>query len=242
MPSAYRSEKQVIYYSKTDVQSVFCLIPLKITQFKWVIMKAVDPETGKTYFFIDKCLPFGASISCALFQQFSDTLHFVFKYSIGNLDITINYLDDFLLITLCRMQCNQNMAKFLALCEKIGCPLAKEKTVFATIMMVFLGMLMDGVSHCICIPIEKKQKALNQIRSILSKRKATVQDIQKLTGYLNFLNRAIVPGRAFTQRMYAKLSMKSTKTGNPIKMHHHISLDAEFKSDASMWERFLEKL
>ena len=36
---------QVIFFAKTDVQSAFRLAPLKITQYKWVVMKAEDPET-----------------------------------------------------------------------------------------------------------------------------------------------------------------------------------------------------
>ena len=55
-----------IYYSKTDVRSAFRVVPLLPSQYKWLIMKAKYPLTGKTYFFIDKCLPFGVSISCAI--------------------------------------------------------------------------------------------------------------------------------------------------------------------------------
>ena len=46
------------------------------SSWKWLVMMAENPETGKIQFFIDKCLPFGASISCAIFQDFSDGLKF----------------------------------------------------------------------------------------------------------------------------------------------------------------------
>ena len=67
-----------------------------------------------------------------------------------------------------------------------------------------------------------------------------MKQVQSLTGFLNFLNRAIMPGRAFTRRMYAKLSTKNGKSGEILKPHHHINLDPEFKQDARMWQVFLE--
>ena len=58
-------------------------------------------------------------------------------------------------------------------------------------------------------------------------------------GTLNFLNRAMIPGRAFTRRMYAKLT--DIRDGRKIvfKPHHHITLNSKFLQDCKMWEFFL---
>ena len=72
---------------------------------------------------------------------------------------------------------------------------------------------------------------------ILSKIKAKVKDLEQLAGYLNFLNKAIVPGRAFTRRMYAKFSYVKTN----LKQYHHIILDKEFKEDCRIWKQFLDE-
>ena len=77
-----------------------------------------------------------------------------------------------------------------------------EKTEFGSIIMIFLGILLDGEKPSLSIPEDKRQKALNQLISIINKKKATIKEIQCLTGLLNFLNKAIIPGRAFTRRMY----------------------------------------
>ena len=233
------SDKPVIFYSKTDLTLAFRILPLKITQFKWVVMMAHHPVSGKKFYFIDKCLPFGASISCALFQEFSDALCAIFEFSIGSLDITTNYLDDFLFIAATLMQANERAVKFIAICEHISCPVSEEKTVWGSSLMIFLGTLPDGVNHCLCIPVEKRNKALNRIKWVLSKKKATIKEIQSLTGLLNFLNHAIVPGRAFTRRMYAKIKTTDNR-GKSLKQHHHITIDQEFKLDAYMWQSFLE--
>ena len=59
-----------------------------------------------------------------------------------------------------------------------------------------------------------------------------------LTGLLNFLNRAIVPGRVFTRRMSSKLCI-TDKKGRKLKQYHHVSLNSEFKCDCETWETFL---
>ena len=68
-----------------------------------------------------------------------------------------------------------------------------------------------------------------------------MKELQNLSGYLNFLHKAIVPGRTFTRRMYAKFSGKKflNKKGEPLRQYHHVSLDAEFRNDCAMWEEFL---
>ena len=64
---------------------------------------------------------------------------------------------------------------------------------------------------------------------------------KKFARHLNFINRAIVPGRAFTRRMYAKFS--GIKDGNMmLKQHHHVKLDKEFKMDCKIWEMFLQDI
>ena len=56
-----------------------------------------------------------------------------------------------------------------------------------------------------------------------------------LTGYLNFLSRAIFAGRAFTHRIYAKFNGSKNK----LKQYHHVNLDQEFRFDLEVWRIFL---
>ena len=83
-------------------------------------MKAEDPKTGEWKYFVDKCLPFGASISCALFQCFSDAICFLTENKSASSGQTTNYLDDFLFIALSFIACNGLISDFLQLCEEIG--------------------------------------------------------------------------------------------------------------------------
>ena len=84
------------------------------------------------------------------------------------------------------------------------------------------------------------------LSKFLENRKATVKDLQTLCGYLNFLNRAIHPGRCFMRRMYSKYAdlwnkKATSKDQNKklLKPYHHVKLDKEFKADCKIWLSFL---
>ena len=215
------------------------MVPILVIHRRWLIMMAIHPVTGERLYFIDKCLPFGASISCAVFQEFSDALRHLVEYLLKLNDILTNYLDDFLFVAISCDECDNMVRTFLVLCRRINCPIADEKTEWGTVLITFLGTLLDGERHCLCIPEEKRTKALNMLKTIRSKKKITIREVQCLTGLLNFLNRAIVPGRAFTRRMYAKLKV-TDRHGRKLKQYHHVNIGSEFKKDAQVWQFFLE--
>ena len=128
--------KGTIFLSKTDVQGAVHLVPLAVHCFAWLVMCARNPKSRKWQFFIDKCLPFGASISCAIFQRFSNALCHITKFKTSMETIT-NYLDDFLFVAYMKALCDMMVCRFLQICETIGIPIAKEKTVWATNLLYF---------------------------------------------------------------------------------------------------------
>ena len=112
--------------AKSDMSLAFRNLGIRKTHWKYLILKAVNPKDGKTYYFIDKCLPFGAAISCSHFQRFSNAvLHIVeFKSKKPN----VNYLDDYLFIALLAWMCDLQIRTFLSVCEQINFPFSLEKT------------------------------------------------------------------------------------------------------------------
>ena len=117
-----------IFFSKSDVKSAFRLVPMLISHSRWLVMKAEDPNMGTDMFFIDMCLPYGASISCAIFQEFSDALHHIVEYLLQVADLVTNYLDDFLFVAVMKQECDNMMTTFIMLCRQINCPLSEKKT------------------------------------------------------------------------------------------------------------------
>ena len=153
--------------------------------------------------------------------------------------VTCNYLDDFLFLQETEEKCNRLVRTFLKVCKKVGVPVATEKTEWTNEIIIFLGLLLDGVKFVINILQEKKVKAMNNLKSMLSRKKATVNEMEKLAGLLNFLSKAVVPGRAFTRQMYTKFC--NTVQEKNLRKFHHINLDFEYKSDCKMWLSFLKK-
>ena len=188
--------------AKSDMKSAFRNLGIKMQHWKFLVMKAVSPLDGKTYYFVDKCLPFGASISCSHFQRFSNAVKHIVQWKTN--ENLINYLDDFLFAQLMKLLCNNQVKEFLRICDNIAFPVSLEKTFWASTRMTFLGLLIDTVLQCVFVPIDKVSKALLLIESILLKKskKVTLNQLQKVCGFLNFLGRCVIPGRAFTRRLY----------------------------------------
>ena len=122
-----------LWFSKSDGRSTFRVLPRLRSCWFLLTMKARDPRTGEWKFFIDKCLPFGARISCALFQMVSDALRHLLEFKVSPClpdarHSINNYLDDFLFIALTLLVCNWLIQQFLDLCSEVGMPIAMEKT------------------------------------------------------------------------------------------------------------------
>ena len=64
-------------------------------------------------------------------------------------------------------------------------------------------MLIDTIPQIIAIPEDKILKAECLIDEILANKKTTVHKLQSLCGFLNFLGRSVVPGKAFTRYIYS---------------------------------------
>lgn len=119
------------------------------------------------------------------------------------------------------------------ICSKINFPVAYDKTCWASPIIKFLGLLLNGMKRIIMVPEEKRSKAIAQINTILEARKIKMIQVQQIAGLLNFICRAIVPGRAFTRRLYTKTS--------GLKQFHHLKVDGEMRKDLFIWLQFLEQ-
>ena len=230
---------EIVYLGRSDVQAAFRNLGISKRFWRFLILKARSPLDGKWYWFCDKNLPFGAAVSCKLYQEVSDCVAHIIKFRTGKKPV--NYLDDYLFAAIHALLCNRQLECFLSICDQIGLPVSMKKTFWASTRMIFLGFLIDTVLRLVMIPIEKVSRAKNMIEFVLnkfnhnsqSKRKITVLQLQRICGFLNFLGRAILPGRAFTRRLYAPLK------NNKLRQHHHLRVTPEMKLDLDMWYTFV---
>ena len=217
---------------KSDFSAAFRHLPIAKKFWKFLVMKAKNPVDKRWYYFVDKCLPFGSSRSCALFQEFSDCMAHIMKVKSGGHE-NVNYLDDFLFVALLKLWCDQQITLFIRICRKINFPVSLDKTFYGCTRITFLGLLIDTVRQLVCVPQDKLITGRKLIELALNKRSLRLNQLQQITGFLNFLGKAIVPGRAFTRRIYAQEKLVSKK-------HHHIPMSHELKQDLTCWKFFLE--
>ena len=226
--------------ARSDMKSAFCGLGIMLEHWPLLLMRAKSPLDGQWYWIVDKCLPFGSSRSCAHFQEFSNSVaHIVSFYTHRD---NVNYLDDYLFAALVKTICDDQVEVFLRICHEINFPVNFDKTFWGTTVLTFLGLLINTVRLIVCVPIDKVQRATTIIQNLLSKKKATVHQIQKACEFLNFLCRAVIPGRAFTRCMYAYCSgngPNKSSTGRKLLPHHHVNITIEMRSDLHLWLVFL---
>ncbi len=214
--------------AKTDIKSAFRLLPIYPGDFD-LLGFFFD---GK--YFFDKMLPMGASVSCALFEKFAMFLECTVKRVTGCPDV-VHYLDDWLFVGEADSnQCQMMLEKFTDICEQLGVPLAKEKTVAPTQKITFLGLELDSVKQQVRIPGDKLAKLRKQLNYMLKEKVASLKQVQSLIGSLNFLCKAVAPGRTFMRRLI-DLTVNVT---NPIEQ---IRIGRGALEDMVTWMKFLDQ-
>jgi hypothetical protein len=150
----------------------------------------------------------GCAISCALFEKFSTFVEWCVRRAAADRlsneseHFLCHYVDDYLFAASAGTdRCDKILDIFHIVCQDLGVPIAVDKTVYPTEVLVFLGLELDTINMVVRIPLEKIQELKELIASISSAVKIKLAKLQSLIGSLNFACRAIVPGRAFSRRL-----------------------------------------
>jgi hypothetical protein len=127
-------------------KNAFRLLPVHKSDFQLLGFKI----QGKI--FVDKCLPFGCSVSCSKFKKNSTFFEWVLKQQTNSSNV-IHYLDDFLVTgNKGTDDCARLMTNFSFICSDLGVPLAHKKSIGPTTNLVFWGLEIDTISMTIRIP------------------------------------------------------------------------------------------
>ena len=215
--------------AKTDIKSAFRLLPVHPDDFELLGIKVA----GRYY--VDKALPMGASCSPALFEKFSTFLEWVIKQVSGS-SMVSHFADDFFFTgrqDSSKFSCKKVLDCFLNVCEKLGVPLASEKSVGPVTKITYLGLEIDALHQKVRVPVDKLVSISAKIDKALHKDKSTLRELQSLIGSLSFLCRAVAPGRAFLRRLI-------DLTCGVKESWHKIRLSSGAKYDLVMWSVFLK--
>ena len=133
---------------KMDIKSAFRLLPVSPTDVEWLGLKLAN------YYYFDKCLPMGCSISCALFEKFSTFLQWVLLQR-SKSEHVMHYLDDLFGGHTASNECQDLMSTFEDMCQELGVSLALDKCEGPTQILTFLGLVIGTLKMEIRIPLEK---------------------------------------------------------------------------------------
>lgn len=224
--SMVRKLGQGSFLVKVDIKSAFRLLRVHPDDFSLLGMFI----NGS--FFIDKALPFGCSISCALFEKFATFLNWCVQQQTNNPHI-VHYLDDYCGADKSRQGAQQTLQGILNTFSDLGVPVATEKVEGPSTNLKFLGLVVDTVAMEVRIPQEKLAEIKLAVETVLSHRKkVSLRELQSLIGRLNFACKAVAPGRAFCRRLInATIGVK--------KPHHRIRVSAAMRQDLLVWQNFL---
>ena len=109
------------YMAKEDFKSAFHNVPMQFADLHLLGIKV------RGQFFIDNCLPFGAIVSCTVFEDISTLIHWIMERWVGH--AMIHYLDDFFTVYKLAYVCGNIMSSFKQVCSEIGMPVSSEKAV-----------------------------------------------------------------------------------------------------------------
>lgn len=214
------------FMGKADIKSAFRLLPVHPVDFDLLGM-CID---GKFYY--DRCMPMGCAISCAMFERFSSFLEDCCR-RIAVTEQVLHYLDDFFFAASSFEECQRIMLCFQNMCKDFGVPLALEKTEGPTRVITYLGLEIDTKLCQVKVPADKLEALSCMICNFSTKSKLTLRQLQSLIGSLNFVCKAVGPGRAFLRRLI-------DMTRGVSQPHHRIRLTSGAKADLAAWEAFLE--
>ena len=180
--------------AKTDVETAFRLIP--ITE-DYNLLGFIY----KGLYYYDKCLPMGCSISCQLFERFSNALIWVLRERFRIKDVW-HILDDFVFVgPSSSTACQEHLSSFLSLAKTLHLPIKESKTFNQATIMTVCGIEIDTIQMLMRLPDEKLERIKHMLHELRFRTKVTLRQLQSLIGVLNFSCTVVPPGRTFLRRL-----------------------------------------
>ena len=220
-----KSVGSTCFLAKTDIKNAFRIIPIRPQDYNLLGM------CWRGLYYYDRCMPMGFSSSCKTFETFSTAIEWIAQNKL-HINEILHLLDDFLIISPTEDLCRKQLDLFLLLCSYLGIPMAPEKTVGPSQIISFAGIELDSIFMEAHLPQEKLDKCPALISAFPKRRKVSLQEIQSVTGLLNFACSVVIPGRAFLRRLI-------DLTFGVVHPHFRIRLSPEVKADMLVWQTFL---
>ena len=138
----------------------------------------------KTVYMKDTRLPFGASLSVGIFHRLTQVVRRMMVCK--GYDLTIVYLDDFLLVSKSKAVCAEALETLILLLQKLGFMIHWGKVIDPTTCITFLGIELDSITMTLRLPEEKLHALKDELQSSLKRNRFTKRQLQSLAGCLSW--------------------------------------------------------
>ena len=215
---------------KRDFESAFRHIPIcpldsPLVGFQW-----------QSVYYTECFLPFGLRTAPYLFNLFAEVFHWVLEnqFTMQNIRGTvIHYLDDFFLVLPPGSDSQRPITIFATLCQELGLSIKESKSEERYIAS-FAGIEIDTRRMVIRLPSNKLLKARTIVQSAMQQKSLPLVDLQRITGYLNFVSTVVPFGCTFLRRLYdMKLYFP------PGNGHERRRVSSEARKDLIWWAEIL---
>ena len=220
---------------KLDVSAAYKQIPVRredwpLLGFFW--------EGGYYY---ERVLPFGLRSSCRLWDLYAAALHYFLYHQLGTKcqREVIHYVDDFLFVVEPGKEAEalQMLRAAVAMCAKLGLPLADDKTEGPITCLTFLGIELDTIAMEARLPAARLARLKQLMVEWGSKTHATCKEIQSLAGLLNFAAQVVRPGRFYISSLYKRAAEMQRLDA---KANHSWRVTRPMRDDLDWWAKQLQ--
>ena len=212
--------------AKLDLKDAFRYIPIRAQD--WNLLGF---DWGCKFYFM-LVLAFGLKTTPYIFNLFAEALHWIIERHIPA--ALRHYLDNFILIFRPDWDlsvCNAAVEWVIALGQELGLCFQDSKTVWPCTTLEFLGLEIDSLAMEAHLPPDKLCFLRNMLVDWSARKKCTLLELQKLTGYLQFCSQVIPHSRSYLRGLFDFSSSFSTPRSS-----RHIPASAH--ADIRWWAVF----
>ena len=161
-------------------------------------------------YFIDTRLPFGARKSPQIFHRLTQAVRRMMARR--GFKAIIVYLDDFLVIGDSYLDCLIAYQTLMCLLRSLGFSINYKKLVDPCTKVVFLGIELNTIEGTASLDQSKAKGFFDYIDLVLSKRRISRKELERLTGKLAWASIVLPWGRLHVRPLYNKLTQMKSDT------------------------------
>ena len=146
---------------------------------------------------------------------------------------TCHYLDDFLIISSTKEQCQDGLDTVIHCATQCGFKIKETKTVGPTQKIEFLGITIDTLNRSLYMSKERMHDVKEELQGWYGKKYCSKRDLLSLIGRLQYCSQVVQYGSMFIRRLI--------KLSTTVKsLHNRVYLNEQCRKDINWWLRNMD--